>query len=140
MNNGGDYVAARRALLNRYAARWLLALHNLDVSLYAALLYDISEEISDQRFIQDDTFLESISIEAQKVIISIELPLLLILTSMKGQDVKHFDQVLRLIIKLSQTSLAFTVFDQLFMRWLVSVSAKNLCRQVRDRTQFEQCL
>jgi hypothetical protein len=132
MNNGGDYVAARRDLLNRYAARWLFALHNLNVSLYGALLYDLSTEISDERATHDDFFLEPLSIDAQKVAMLIIFPLILILINMKAQDVKYFDQILRLIIKLSQTSVAFTVFDNLFTRWLTSVSAKNLSRQVRN--------
>jgi hypothetical protein len=135
MNNGGDYVAARRDLLNRYAARWLFALHNLDVALYGALLYDLSTEISDERTTHDDLFLEPLSMDSQKVAIWMIYPSF-ILIGVKAQDVKYFDQTLRLIIKLLQTSVAFTVFDNLFTRWLTSVSAKKLCRQVRNLNHF----
>lgn len=40
-NNGGDYVASRRVLLNRYAAPWMLALHDLDLQAYSDILYDL---------------------------------------------------------------------------------------------------
>jgi hypothetical protein len=45
VNNGGDYVASRRSLLTRYAARWLLALHDQDPASYTALVYDICVEL-----------------------------------------------------------------------------------------------
>lgn len=45
-SNGGDYVAARRSLLSRYAARWLLALHDQDVVMYARLLFEIIRDIA----------------------------------------------------------------------------------------------
>jgi hypothetical protein len=67
MNNSGDYVASRRALLNRYASRWLLALHDLDVFRYADLLYELSAEIADESMIQDDVFLGVPSTELVKV-------------------------------------------------------------------------
>jgi hypothetical protein len=44
--SGGDYVATRRALLTRYAARWLLAVHNLDITSYAKLLYELCTDMS----------------------------------------------------------------------------------------------
>jgi hypothetical protein len=44
--SSGDYYALRRALRTRYAARWLLAVHNMDIPLYAKLLYELSFEIS----------------------------------------------------------------------------------------------
>ena len=37
-NNGGDYVACRRALLSMYARPWLLALHGLQKSHYTKAL------------------------------------------------------------------------------------------------------
>jgi hypothetical protein len=45
VNNGGDYVAARRALLSRYAIPWLLALHDQDTTTYAALIFETVVEI-----------------------------------------------------------------------------------------------
>lgn len=46
-NNGGDYVASRRALLSRYATPWLLALHNQDADKYCTLLYDICVDLTE---------------------------------------------------------------------------------------------
>lgn len=45
VNNGGDYIAARRALLLRYVMPWLLALHDQDTHMYAKLVYDICLDI-----------------------------------------------------------------------------------------------
>lgn len=47
MQNGGDYLASRQALLHRYAKRWLLALHNQDVDLYAGSLFNACDELAD---------------------------------------------------------------------------------------------
>lgn len=47
MNNGGDYLAARRALISRYAIPWLLALHDRGPTAYAALIYETVMEIED---------------------------------------------------------------------------------------------
>lgn len=47
MNNGGDYIAARRALHSRYVIPWLLALHDQDAYMYAKLVYDICLDIED---------------------------------------------------------------------------------------------
>jgi hypothetical protein len=46
VNNGGDYVAARHSLLSRYAARWLLALHDQDFVAYVQLLSDNIQDIA----------------------------------------------------------------------------------------------
>lgn len=40
MNNGGDYVAARRSLLSAYVIRWLNALHDRDTLMYVDLVWD----------------------------------------------------------------------------------------------------
>ena len=40
-SNGGDYIASRRLLLSRYAGPWMLALHDLDITAYATILYDL---------------------------------------------------------------------------------------------------
>jgi hypothetical protein len=44
VNNGGDYVACRRALLHRYGTRWLLALHDRDSTLYVKIVYNFCTE------------------------------------------------------------------------------------------------
>lgn len=40
-NNGGDYVASRRALLTLYASRWMYALHSLNIDDYATIVFDL---------------------------------------------------------------------------------------------------
>lgn len=38
--SGGDYVSARRILLTRYIIPWMRALHALDTTAYAGILFD----------------------------------------------------------------------------------------------------
>ncbi|KAK0459777.1 uncharacterized protein EV420DRAFT_1620288 [Desarmillaria tabescens] len=40
-------------------------------------------------------------------------------------DAQYFDRLLRLIIRLSQNLVTFTIFDDLFVRWLEAVSASD---------------
>lgn len=47
-SNGGDYVASRKALVSRYAAPWLLALHDLDITAYPGTLFEILSECVDE--------------------------------------------------------------------------------------------
>lgn len=49
MRNSGDYLASRQALLEQYAKRWLLALHNQDADLYAKSLFSTCDELADHR-------------------------------------------------------------------------------------------
>jgi len=44
--SGGDYVACRKQLLVRYAARWLAALHDQDPELYAKSMFDCAMELA----------------------------------------------------------------------------------------------
>lgn len=44
--SGNDYLACRRELLAKYAARWLLALYNQDPELYATAVYDQAVELA----------------------------------------------------------------------------------------------
>ena len=67
MNNGGDYVASRRALLNQYAARWLLAFHDQDVRVYASVLYDICTDLAEDTSPNDEFFLGLQEVITQKV-------------------------------------------------------------------------
>jgi len=45
-SNGGDYVTARHSLLSRFAAPWLLELHELDSVLYGQVVFDTCSEIA----------------------------------------------------------------------------------------------
>lgn len=68
-NNGGDYVATRRSLLNLYAAQWLLALHDQGPAVFAKLLYDLTAEIAENAVVTDVFFLGEQSVEAETVIL-----------------------------------------------------------------------
>ncbi|EMD38403.1 hypothetical protein CERSUDRAFT_113558 [Gelatoporia subvermispora B] len=98
-NNGGDYVASRRALLSRYATRWMLALHDQNIQQYATLIFDLLTERAEENAITDDylTGLQSPKNKSHVIVT---------------------DQILRMIIKLCQVSVIFTAFDDLFKKWL----------------------
>ncbi|KIJ69367.1 hypothetical protein HYDPIDRAFT_36436 [Hydnomerulius pinastri MD-312] len=108
VNNGGDYVAARRSLLQKYVARWLLALHNQDVSAYSRIIFDVTRDIA-----TDYAF------KASMLTILLEP-----LEKNHGSDIA--DRCLRFIIKLSQTSVDFTSLDDLFLSWLKSLEYEVL--------------
>ena len=59
-NSGGDYVASRRALLQRYAAPWMLAFHDRDINAYANTLYELLVEHAEGTY-TDGYFLRSLS-------------------------------------------------------------------------------
>ncbi|KAF7338262.1 hypothetical protein MVEN_02051500 [Mycena venus] len=109
VNNGGDYVASRRALLNRYAVKWLSEMHDQDPALYGSLMYEICVEAS-----QD----ESVDIDILKMPSPDER---------KRRDADFSDRLLKFIIRLSQASgVAFSVFDVLFLRWLEHISTMDV--------------
>lgn len=54
---GGDYVDSRHALANKYAARWLLALHDQERTLYADMLYELCVDLAQSSLVADDVFL-----------------------------------------------------------------------------------
>lgn len=67
VNNGGDYVASRRALLNQYGARWLLALHDEDVNVYANMIYEICTNLAEDLSIDDTLLLGAHDADYDKV-------------------------------------------------------------------------
>lgn len=67
MNNGGDYVASRRALLSQYVTRWLLALHDEDVNLYAKMVYEICADLVDDTVADNTLFLGAKDVDVEKV-------------------------------------------------------------------------
>ncbi|KAG7452502.1 uncharacterized protein BT62DRAFT_879722 [Guyanagaster necrorhizus] len=115
VHNGGDYVMARRSLLSHYAIPWLLTLHNESAENYAILLYEISVQLAQPSFAADLLLSPS--------------PIFSLSTSTDvvthNCDAQYFDRLLRLIIRLSQNSVTFTIFDDLFVRWLEAVSASD---------------
>ncbi|KAJ7219313.1 hypothetical protein GGX14DRAFT_435653 [Mycena pura] len=109
LHNGGDYVASRRALQNRYAAKWLSEMHDQDPALYAEFMYDICVEIAQEPTVDVD-ILRMSSQEEQK-----------------RRDARISDRLLRFIIRLSQVNgVAFSVFDVWFVKWLEHITTMDL--------------
>ncbi|EPQ58100.1 hypothetical protein GLOTRDRAFT_72136 [Gloeophyllum trabeum ATCC 11539] len=109
-NNGGDYVACRRALLHQYATGWLLALHNLDMNAYACVIYDICAEFAHDNSPEDIMTQDRAATD-------------------RGGELAHHDDCLRLIIKLAQASVTFAIPEDLILLWLQHVPAE--CRPTK---------
>ncbi|KAI9070388.1 hypothetical protein FKP32DRAFT_1586228 [Trametes sanguinea] len=111
-NNGGDYVAGRRALSNRYAARWLLALHDQGVDEYATMVFDLLVELAQDLPVADDFFLGQgrDPVDKREVVIT--------------------EKLLHSIVKLNQASVVFTTFDDLFQMWLARASSLDTDSQL----------
>ncbi|KAJ8700118.1 hypothetical protein PTI98_003174 [Pleurotus ostreatus] len=94
-NNGGDYIAARRGMLSRYACRWLRAFHDQNPPQYAVLLFGLAQEIAEIGDIPADS-------------------------SNTGKRVTY-DRTLSNIAGFMRASVTFTVGDDLFLFWLESL-------------------
>ena len=90
-HNGRVYIDYRRELVSRYAAKWMGSLHDHDRSAYADMIYQLSQELT-----EDSTFESGSEF------------------GMKEAAERH----LRSIIKLGQTPVIFTVFEDTFKKWL----------------------
>ncbi|THH33844.1 hypothetical protein EUX98_g253 [Antrodiella citrinella] len=99
-SNGGDYVAARRALARRYVSPWLLAFHDKDVNAYAVLLYDLTAEHAEGGYTDDYTLI-GISED-----------------DYKSLRAAASDKILKLIMKICQASVVFTAFEDIYRKWL----------------------
>jgi hypothetical protein len=99
-HNGRVYIDYRRELMARYAAKWMGSLHDRDRSAYADM---ISQELA-----EDSAFDDGPESGAKEVA----------------------ERNLRSIIKLGQTSVIFTVFEDLFKNWLDLLPSDH--RQVCD--------
>ncbi|KAG6900872.1 hypothetical protein C0993_009990 [Termitomyces sp. T159_Od127] len=119
-NNGGDYLATRRALLSRYAKPWLLALHDLDPVAYASLVYDTFLDID---FPPNPANPIRMNFNAEQ--------------SQNDVHARH-DNVLRSITKLCHFQVIFTAFNRLFIYWLESTSqgSPKEARYFSDYTQM----
>ncbi|KAF8831271.1 hypothetical protein HHX47_DHR1000685 [Lentinula edodes] len=109
VNNGGDYVASRKALVSRYAIPWLLALHHQNSENYCNILYDICAElVDDETDLPTDLFSEVPDHDV------------------KAHAAQYHDKVLRSLTRLLHNSLTFTVSEKLFVRWLSSLSNSGI--------------
>ncbi|KAI6109011.1 hypothetical protein EV401DRAFT_1870641 [Pisolithus croceorrhizus] len=111
VNNGGDYIASRRSLLHTYTAKWLLALHNQDISVYPAIVFDATHEIaSDCTYNADDILLDSQDQVREQ----------------KSRGCYIADKHLKFIVKLSQASVTFMALEDIFLLWLKSLEFEVL--------------
>lgn len=117
-NNGGDYVAGRRSLSMRYAARWLLALHDQDIDGYATMVFDILVEKAHELPVADEFFLGKGRGAGDR------------------KEATVTEKTLHLILKLSQASVLFTAFDDLFQKWLERASSLDVDQQLVSATAF----
>ncbi|KAL0581716.1 hypothetical protein V5O48_000298 [Marasmius crinis-equi] len=104
INNGGDYVASRRALVNRYAVPWLAALHDQSPDNYAMILYDICNEVVDNTSTSESSW--DVLHDAED-----------------SRDPENYERVLRLMVRLSQNSIMFSASEAIFTRWLYLASS-----------------
>ncbi|PCH38065.1 hypothetical protein WOLCODRAFT_136025 [Wolfiporia cocos MD-104 SS10] len=111
-NNGGDYVSSRRVLLSRYASKWLLALHDMDIDNYAAVIFDILEAQAMEDDVRDEYFLGKESDDRE----------------LKRRFVIA-DKILGSIIKLSQASILYTAFDDIIKAWMTHARDLSLNQQ-----------
>ncbi|KAF9533011.1 hypothetical protein CPB83DRAFT_806739 [Crepidotus variabilis] len=100
MSNGGDFVVARRALLSRFAVPWLLELHDLDPMLYCRIIFQHCIQAAD-----DHEFEVGLSMVN------------------KDPSSTRYETILRAIIKLSQSSVIFTSFDEILLQSMQIVVA-----------------
>ncbi|KAI0079929.1 hypothetical protein K474DRAFT_1638767 [Panus rudis PR-1116 ss-1] len=98
-NNGGDYLASRRELLRLYAAPWMLAFHDRDISIYAETVYSVLVEYAED------------SADENPVGVAIK-------NNALQEHAQVGDKILRCIIKICQASVVFSVFNDLFQQWL----------------------
>lgn len=118
-------MAARRALLSRYAVRWLFALHDQDQRFYAELVYDLCVEFS-------NTVPLGFRSDGKDKVMFNSYFVYLHSSHRSPQEyaVKQLDKTLRSITRLAQNYVMFSEFDGVFLRWLESVSFYNLYHEV----------
>jgi hypothetical protein len=121
-SNGGDFVSARRSLLSRFALPWLSRLHALDPAFYCQTLFDSCSQIVAAGDLESNAISGS-AVRENDVCKSLAFTskhFKLCLTVFQ-QLSRRCDNLLRSIIKLSQNSVVFSVFDALLLRWMHSV-------------------
>lgn len=130
--NGGDYVATRRSLLSRYVAPWMLALHDQNIMNYATMIFDLVTEFAEEQAYWDTSFLGERSEQAIMVRNGRLEELQCGLTITQKQKVAVVDRILRYITKLCQANIVFTIFDDLFQRWLERADTLEGAHEVRS--------
>jgi hypothetical protein len=116
-SNGGDYVTARHSLLSRFAAPWLLELHELDSVLYGQVVFNTCSEVAgDQNAGATEAYTGNMTRNTK--VVNFFLPRVPNAIDHLTQLSRHCESLLRSIIKLCHTSVIFSVFDFIFIRWM----------------------
>ena len=128
VNNGNDYVMCRKRLLEKYVARWLFALHCQDPGAYAGFMFESITDIVAESLASDVNMLDKDSESKES-----SLPGLVIFFNIHIQvSTARIDKVLRSIMKLCQSSIAFSVEDDLFLNWLALLPLAASSLDVRE--------
>ena len=111
--NGADYVSCRKALVEKYARRWLYALHCLDYDFYSQSLFEILSQLAGDAIHRE----ESVKVRT-------------IDERHKDDGSRWAEQLLRNILKIYNCSLSFSAVDDLVLLWLNQISDTISMRQV----------
>ncbi len=89
-----------------------MALHDLDIEAYAVMVFDLLVEQAQELPVADEFFLGKGRglVEKREAVIT--------------------ERILHLILKLSQASVLFTTFDDLFQKWLGRASSLDVDQQM----------
>ena len=129
-NNGRAYIDYRRDLLTRYAARWMCSLHDHDPPAYALMLFQLSADLTGEHTAD---IMDSKDSEAQIVgRVTIRMPCPIDFSTFQRQKKANADRQLGCLMKLGQASIIFSVFDDVFFRWLELITYDD--RQVNSPT------
>lgn len=130
MQNGGDYLASRHALLDQYARRWLLALHNQNINLFSSSLFETCDDLvhmtvkMDLRNLNHNKSVLEVSYHSFPVISSVLIA---------SQRSEQCEQALHHILRLSQARVLFSATDTIYLRWLEFVDSYGTVDEVRNQ-------
>ncbi|KAH7103835.1 hypothetical protein BKA62DRAFT_694808 [Auriculariales sp. MPI-PUGE-AT-0066] len=94
---GNQYQYYRRILRDRYACRWLQALHSQDSNFYAVTLFSHATDLAAE-------------LDTTDVHLSAE------------DTVMRADRVLKLITRFRDANILFSAFDDIMLRWLDAIT------------------
>ncbi|KAG8896037.1 hypothetical protein FRB99_000216, partial [Tulasnella sp. 403] len=112
--SGGDYISCRRELVNKYGARWMLALHTQDPDFYADAVYEEAVELSLEADYPETFDFSGDDISVENV----------------DRRVEEADRVLRVISKVCMNDVIFSAFERVFARWMDDAACLGSIEQV----------
>ncbi|KAI7905964.1 uncharacterized protein BX663DRAFT_247120 [Cokeromyces recurvatus] len=102
VNSGASsiYVTTRAALKDRYIIRWLAAIHDINEDAYTDMLFNVTEDIIDNK--QEECTVPNWGEEIDR----------------KKYVLQKYEQFIRYILKLKTNGFTFTSFENLLQKWL----------------------